>query len=169
MHPCGDAVHVARDVLGRALIMLARAHFLWLGSLAILATIAACSLNPQPEPPMADPTGTHDAAVGGSGGNGQGGAGQGGSGKGGASIGGSSGAAGGWTGGSGGSKPIDGGGSGDADNGGDGACYDCNCPCANADADGGCEGGVWDAGPDAMCPCEGGTDADSAEDVVTPD
>lgn len=122
--------------------MPARAHCLWLASLAFVAMVAACSLNPQPEPPMIDGFGTKDAGGGGGAGMGMGGAG---------------GAAGAYTGGSGGSKPIDASVS-DAPPPEDAGCFDCNCPCATED-DGGCEGGAWDADPDAMCPCEGGTDA----------
>jgi len=134
--------------------MLSRARFLWLGCSTLVATLAACSLNPQPEPPMFDPSGNHDASFGGSGGAGSGGM---------------AGAAGSSHGGSGGTTskdaaaPPDGGGD-------DGACFDCNCTCGAASDDGGCEGGAWDADPDAMCPCEGGTqDADAEPDAVSAD
>ncbi|MBI5537847.1 MAG: hypothetical protein HY898_34295 [Deltaproteobacteria bacterium] len=122
--------------------MLARSHYLWLALAACVAMVAACSLNPQPEPPMIDGVGTQDAGGGGGGSTGMGGA---------------SGAAGAYAGGSGGSVMHDAS-VGDAPLTDDAGCFDCNCPCATAD-DGGCEGGSWDADPDAMCPCEGGTDA----------
>lgn len=118
--------------------MLAQLRFRWLASLPLAALVAACALNPQPEPPM-DPT-RGDAAPG-TGGQAGSSVLADASSAGGSSLGGSAGAAGGLA--SDAAPPND-----------EGGCYDCACPCG---AVGECDAGA-DGSQQCNCPCDAGAD-----------